>query len=906
MAASAITFNDDLNATLAGLSAIGLPQNDVCGTGSQISGTTNLSLTGGNLSAGETCTFNVTLQTPPGVLPGNYPNTTSNVTATVSGETVTGDPAQNDLQIAGLSLTKSFTDDPVIPGGAVTLEFTLENASSLDATDIFFTDSLSSVLPGLVAVAPLPTNPCGAGSLIVGTSSLTFIGGSLTAGTSCSFSVTLQVPVGTASGSYSNSTSDLTATIGGSSVTLDPATDVLTVNANQLAFSKAFAGPVAASSTALLTFTIQNLNANPVSGIAFSDDLDAVIPGLVATGLPMNDVCGAGSVLSGTSLLTLTDGSLPASGSCSFPVTLQVPLTATTGTFLNTSSDLFSGDSLFTAGPAIADLVIEPPPTFAKGFGPDFIGVGQTSTLTFTIDNSASALAASSLNFTDNLPAGLVVATPPNSSTTCTGGTITAAAGSGTVSYSGGTVAAGASCTVQVDVTANATGTSINTSGDLTSSSGNSGTAADTLTANPQPGFSKAFAPNPTLIGGISTLTFAIDNTGSTVAATGLDFTDNLPTGMQIASPSNASTTCTGGTLTAVAGSGVVSYTGGTVGTAAICTVVVDVTVTTAGTPTNTSGDLTSSLGNSGTATDTLTVIPPPDFSKSFAPNQIIPGGVSTLTFTIDNTASTVAATGLDFTDNLPAGVMVATPPNASTTCLGGTITAAAGTSVINYTGGTAAAGASCMVQVDVIGSAAGTLVNTSDDLTSSSGNSGTATATLTVDTGTIGFRMNFAPGQILPGRVSTLTFTIDNTTGTVAASDLAFTENLPSGLVIADPANASAAVTSRASTTCSGGTLTAVVGTGVISFSGGTVNAGGVCAVQVEVTGNAVGQYTSVVDVLSSSVGEGGPASATLFIINPLPPIEPENIPDLEVWGLLLLIGLIGFILMRRTREIR
>jgi hypothetical protein len=126
-----------------------------------------------------------------------------------------------------------------------------------------------------------------------------------------------------------------------------------------------------------------------------------------------------------------------------------------------------------------------PPPVFSKSFTPNTIFSGGNSTLVFTIDNSASGLAAASLDFADNLPAGVVVNTPPNASTTCTGGTLTAVAGASVVSYTGGSVAAGATCTVQVDVTSDIVGVYVNTSGDLTSSIGNSGPATDTLTVNP-------------------------------------------------------------------------------------------------------------------------------------------------------------------------------------------------------------------------------------------------------------------------------------------------------------------------------------------------------------------------------------------------------------------------------------
>ena len=150
------------------------------------------------------------------------------------------------------------------------------------------------------------------------------------------------------------------------------------------------------------------------------------------------------------------------------------------------------------------------------------------------------------LAFTDNLPAGVVVASTPNTSTTCTGGTLTAAAGGSTITYTGGTVSAGAGCTVSVDITSSTDGTYANTTGDSASSLGNSGTAGDSLRVNPQPPFSKSFLTNPSAIDGTSTLEFTIDNSGSTVVASSLAFTDNLPSSVVVASTPNASTTCTG------------------------------------------------------------------------------------------------------------------------------------------------------------------------------------------------------------------------------------------------------------------------------------------------------------------------------------------------------------------------
>ncbi len=92
-------------------------------------------MTGGSLAAGASCVFDVIIGVPAGFPGGTFTNTTSQITATVGGVTRTGLPATDDLQvIAPPQLTKNFLDDPVAPGGTVTLEFTLTHPSTAPGT----------------------------------------------------------------------------------------------------------------------------------------------------------------------------------------------------------------------------------------------------------------------------------------------------------------------------------------------------------------------------------------------------------------------------------------------------------------------------------------------------------------------------------------------------------------------------------------------------------------------------------------------------------------------------------------------------------------------------------------------------------------------------------------------------
>jgi len=77
------------------------------------------------------------------------------------------------------------------------------------------------------------------------------------------------------------------------------------------------------------------------------------------------------------------------------------------------------------------------------------------------------------------------------------------------------------------------------------------------------------------------------------------------------------------------------------------------------------------------------------------APTAIDVGGTSTLTFTITNGAGNPAQSGINFTDNLPANVVVAGTPNIQSNCPAGGalannpafVTAAAASSTITVTG---------------------------------------------------------------------------------------------------------------------------------------------------------------------------------------------------------------------------
>lgn len=127
-----------------------------------------------------------------------------------------------------------------------------------------------------------------------------------------------------------------------------------------------------------------------------------------------------------------------------------------------------------------------------------------------------------------------------------------------------------------------------------------------------------------------------------------------------------------------------------------------------------------------------------PALAKSFSPNIINTGGLSTLTVTLSNPNPGVATLTAPLVDTLPSGVLIAPSPNGTTSCGGGTtVIATPGTSTVSLpTGRTIPANGSCTVSVSVTAPLVGTYFNVLpvNALQTSNGNNpAPAVATLTV-----------------------------------------------------------------------------------------------------------------------------------------------------------------------------
>jgi len=157
-----------------------------------------------------------------------------------------------------------------------------------------------------------------------------------------------------------------------------------------------------------------------------------------------------------------------------------------------------------------------------------------------------------------------------------------------------------------------------------------------------------------------------------------------------------------------------------------------------------TAGPVTLSGGNTVGGCSTLAGgVQPPTITKLFNPAAILAGGTSTVTITLVNPNATAATLTAPLVDPLPAGLVVAPVPNASTTCTGsGAVGATAGGTTItlpvtrSIPAGAGGAAGLCTMSVDGTGSTAGSFLDViaANALQTSNGNNAVGTqATLTI-----------------------------------------------------------------------------------------------------------------------------------------------------------------------------
>lgn len=805
--------------------------------------------------------------------------------------------------LAPLTGTKTRSPTTIHIGGLSTFTITVTNPNAVPLIGLAFTDNLPTPL---ILATPLTTGgtcvTTGGGTVtaVAGGTSAALSGANLGASSSCT--VTLAVTVDPASnatfrnGTVTNSIpiGAITTTQGVSNTAAISAT--LTVQSGA-EVAKAFApSTLFLGQSSTLTLTLRNYNNVAITGVNFTDVMPA---GIEVTG-PVSTTCGGTASFTATDV-SLTGGTVPAApnlnassfGSCTITATVHAIASGAQVNSIPAGNLNGINHNSATATLNVIELV-----SLAKSFSPGTVAQGGSTTLTIVLSN-AGGVNANINSFADNLTTmGTGFTIGAGASNTC-GGTLTATPGTTLISMTGGVVPAGGNCriVVPVNVAANAsTNTRTNTiaAGAMDTDLGDNPTAVTaTLTVNRTAGLTKTFSPGTVAPGGTSTLILTVTRAAGANALSNITLTDPLPAGHLIAAVPNAFNSC-GGTLTATAGTGTISLTGGALagGVASTsCQIRVDVVAPNSiGSATNTivtanfsASDGTNSYNNGGNATATLTrqaaslII-----NKAFNPVSANGGaGVEAQVTISNNQPGAIALSNVTLSDSLPPNVFVYSVPGASFSgsgCTGGTITAVPGANSFALTGASIAVNAVCDFRVRVTSSFDGNHINTIPigTLTSKENvsNSNEVSATLTVQRN-VNISKSFSPRVIVAGGQSLLTLRMFNTntaarTLTAAAG---VSDTLPAGMTIKNPL-----LPGDITTTCSGPAFNAA--TDILATGGGNsivVNdvellSYTACDVVVPVTVAAIGNYVNTIPASSMNTVEGStnpdPATDTLTAI--------------------------------------
>ncbi len=825
---------------------------------------------------------------------------------------------QSPAASAGLSVNGQLTVDKTVsvnsvaPGQWTQFTVTIRNYAGGDITNVSFTDSLPAnggnqmVLDG---VNPVSNVGCtgGAWTGLDGAAALSWSGGTIAAGVGASpglctivFKARLpvtattglvfsnQIPIGGTSGTCSGANCSVGNGNPVNNPAASPAVNVTTADA--IAMTKAFSpNSIAQGGQSTLTLRIRNRTLGALTAVNLTDTFPA---GLTLAANPAATSSGCGGTLTaypGDNKVTLAGGSIAARPDSSIQTdcTITVRVTsANTGSYVNTINP---GD-LSTSGGTIpsavaATLAVTTGITSSKAFSPTSVTPGGKSRVIITVNNTSNG-DLTNVVINDSTFVGLTVANPANAATSCAGSpTLVANPGATSAQLQGATLNAGASCTLSFDVQTSGAAPWSNTVpvGGITSAEGVSNTVAATASLTSIAGainINKSFSPVIVTGGVPSTLTITLTNPTASVLH-GVGFTDVFPSGIQVYSVPDVTSTCTGGTVTAVSGVGQMSLAGATMAANSTCTITLQVTSVKFLNLTNVigAGAVVSTEGytNPSAVSATLTTLQGLGVMKAFSPAYVVPNAVSRLKMqlvsTYDPNAPTpLTLTGVSYTDTLPAGILVAPAPNPTTTCVGtgaggyANITANAGTGLVTVSSATIAPGSNCTIEVDVVAPAAlGTYTNLipANAITTDQGptNSNPATAKLYVVAQPT-LAKAFSPITVSVGAPSTLTVTINNGAG-VALTGVSLADNLPSGVTIA--------ATPAASTTCSNASVTANPGASVLAISGATVPAGGSCTFQAAVSSLTAGVYNNSIAAGALTSVQGlsnpGPADATLTV---------------------------------------
>ena len=695
-------------------------------------------------------------------------------TALVSGAPITTTVTSAPV----LTLSAADSPDPVNAGANLTYTLSYSNTGNMNASGTAITDAVPANTTFVSATS--------GGTVSAGTVSWNI--GALNAGASGSVQMVVKVASPLANGTtLTNGTMSIDSTqtnpVSGAAVATTVASaPVLAVSASDSP------DPVAAGGTLTYTLSYSNTGNANATGVVITDAVPANTTFVSAT--------GGGSESAGT--VTWNFGPLNAGASGSVQMTVRVASPLANGTTITDATyAVSSAQTSAASGPAVATTVTSAPVlALAAADAPDPVAAGANLTYTLSYSNGGNADAASVV-ITDAVPANTTFVSAT------AGGTLAA----GTVTWNLATLAAGGSGSVQMVVKVAsplANGTTI-ANGTLTirsaqTASVNGTAASTTVTSAPVLAVSGSDAPDPVSAGTNLTYTLSYTNTGN-ANATATTITDAIPANTTYVSSSPAGTLAAGtvtwslGTLAAGAGGSVTL-------TVHVVSPLLNGTLLTNAGPTIGSAEISPVTGTP--ITTTVGSAPSLGLTVTDSPDPVVAGANLTYTIAYTNTGN-ANASGVVLT--------AVVPPNTSFVSATGAGTLSAGTVTWNLTALNAGASGTVQLVLKVASPLANGTTITSGAVAIACLETATVNAAMVTTTVSSAPVLSIAaadsPDPVAAGSNLTYTLTWSNT-GNADATGVVISDTLP------------------ANTTFVSATAGGVQNAGVVTWSPGTLPAGG------------------------------------------------------------------------------
>ncbi|MEK6322056.1 MAG: HYR domain-containing protein [Acidobacteriota bacterium] len=582
---------------------------------------------------------------------------------------------------ADVSVTKTKSPDPVVPGTPLTYTIVVSNPGLSDAANVVVTDNLPAEVV-FVSCSSTALGVCGGSG---NNRTVTF--STLPAGTTATITITTTVLSSVPSSSTITNTASATTTSTDSNPANDSSTAMTLVGAGSadLAVTKSDShDPVVAGTN--LTYTINFINNGPstAQSVTVTDAVPAnttFVSASITTGTGWSVSTPA---VGGTGNVVFSKTSVAPGETAVFSMVVKVGAATTinnSATGATLTSDPTPGNNTGTATTMVtaqADLAV------TKTDSPDPVIAGQNLTYTINFVNNGPS-SANLVTVTDPVPANTTFV----SATVTTGSVWTTSnpgvGGTGNVVFSKSPVASGETAVFTMVVKVNAgtpnntiitnSATAASTTADSTSGN-NTGTTTTKVIAQADLAVTKSDSPDPVCVNGNITYTINLTNNGP---GPGLNttVTDGVPANTTFVSASVTSGSGWGQTTPGVGGTGNVVFSKASVanGETAVFQIVVKVNSGMLhGTVINNSATAASSIpdpnNGNNTGTAATTVDPAPPVFTNGCPGAINIAAPPTCPFSnsgVVNYATPAAS------DNCPGVTVACVPPSGSMFPVGST-----------------------------------------------------------------------------------------------------------------------------------------------------------------------------------------------------------------------------------------